>query len=137
MEELYTWLKIGALAASIAGSIFVVVISIINKVKKAKANGEKVDIGAVVSESVSALSDIVENYLPTYIEEAEGLTNVPGAVKKMMVLSKVALKCSEIGLDYQSNSAAISEQVDKLVELTNKVNVNKSTSSNSNVIEVK
>lgn len=136
MDSIYTWLKIVAVALSIMASFVIVVLTIVGKVKDAKAKGEKIDIATIAKESINALSEIIENDLPDYIASAEEISGIPGAVKKVIVMGKVAVKCAEVGLDYQSNSATLSDAVDKLVSLTNKVNTNKPNAGH-NIIEVK
>jgi len=135
MEQLTVkdWIYIVGIAIVVIIAIIGAILGVIQKLKRKAASGEAVTVGDVINESKNALTDLLLNDLPQYIAEAESL-NVAGAMKKLIVMSKASLKCAETGLDYQSNSNTISEKVDDLVDLTNKVNTNKSTNS---VIEVK
>lgn len=108
---------VGAGVAAIA----ILVISVINLVVNKKRKGEEVKPVEVIDAIASPISNIIQDFLPTYMSEAETV-KVDGAIKKILVLAKVALKCNEIGVDYQSNSNTFSDAIEKLIALSKSVN---------------
>lgn len=108
---------VGAGVAAIA----ILVISVINLVVNKKRKGEEVKPVEVIDAIASPISNIIQDFLPTYMSEAETV-KVDGAIKKILVLAKVALKCNEIGVDYQANSNTFSDAIEKLIALSKSVN---------------
>lgn len=123
MEEVYYWIRIVAFAGSIVLSIASFTIAMLGRVRKAKAEGKPMTGGEIVSIAAGALSELIENDLPEFIAEAEAENGLSGAIKKVIVMSKTALRCAELGIDYQANAATLGEAVDKLVAFSKKVNV--------------
>lgn len=112
-----------------AGVLMLVVIAlqVISMLLSKKSKGEKVTcsdvIGAVVS---SPVNTIIEEFLPQYMSEAEEL-KIAGPVKKVIALSKVTLKCSELGIDYNAYAQVFSDAIENLIKLTKSVNAKDKT----------
>lgn len=113
--SLIKWIGAGIAALAI------LTVSIINLIVSKKKKGETVTANNVIEAIASPVSNIIQEFLPLYMAEAETV-NVPGAIRKVLVLAKVALKCSEVGIDYQSNSGTFSDAIENLITLTKKVN---------------
>lgn len=119
-----TIIKLVGVGVVVLVNVALVIINVVLNIKKRVKNGEKVTVKEIATEALTALSGLLQDDLVEYIEEAEKI-DTSGAVKKTVVMSKAVIRCAELGLDYCSNSALISDTIDKLVAMTNKVNTNK------------
>lgn len=83
----------------------------------ATANGQADEI-----KSLESFNQLVRNVIPSAIAVAEesGITN--GVAKLTFALSKIALWCTEKGISYNDHKKEITEEVEKLIEFSKKVN---------------
>lgn len=104
LNDYWFWLKVVQLIVSACSLLFAVIMAIYKKKIK--------------------FSDFVEN-IETWVEEAEEHTNYTGAEKMQYVLNLAFRYCTENHIKYNEND--IVEKIEKLIELSKKVNTRKNT----------
>lgn len=65
---------------------------------------------------------LVKEIIPSVIEEVEHSGVLGSDAKKCVALSKIMLKCSELGIDYNANVKTISETIEDLIKFSKQVN---------------
>lgn len=84
----------------------------------AKSNAEQAD----EIKSFAGFNQLVKNVIPTAIAVAEESGITSGVAKLTFALSKIALWCTEQGISYNDHKKEITEEVEKLIEFSKKVN---------------
>lgn len=106
------------------------------KAKAAKEESEKLQenadaLAATASgqadeiKSLEGINCLIRSVIPTAVTIAEesGINN--GVAKLTFALSKIALWCTEQGIDYNQHKKEITEEVEKLISLSKVVNARK------------
>lgn len=110
-----------------------------DKSKRAKEEKQKVadleDRSDILVESVKRRDDeikslesfnqLIRNIIPTAVTIAEESGINTGVAKLTFALSKIALWCTEQGIDYNQHKKEITDEVEKLISLSKVVNARK------------
>ena len=106
------------------------------KAKAAKEESEKLQenadaLAATASgqadeiKSLESINCLIRSVIPTAVTIAEESGINTGVAKLTFALSKIALWCTEQGIDYNQHKKEITEEVEKLISLSKVVNARK------------
>lgn len=106
------------------------------KAKAAKEESEKLQenadaLAATASDqadeikSLESINCLIRSVIPTAVTIAEESGINTGVAKLTFALSKIALWCTEQGIDYNQHKKEITEEVEKLISLSKVVNARK------------
>ena len=130
--EIISIIVAALVAVGVIVSLVISLVKGIKKYKEAKTDAEREaalnDMANAAGEFIAEIEKIygyVKSSMPKVTQEEEGTSETKplGAQKKESVMSKLAQYALEKGYDF--NMEYYSELIDKIVALTNKVNVNK------------
>lgn len=120
ISDILTWVVFGISFLSGCVSILIPYL----KTAKAKKNAEK------IVNALSGFELICENIQPLVVK-AEQFRNFSGAERKEWVMTQLRIVALQHSIAFDEN--AVSEKVEEIVSTTNKVNVNKNVSRETNV----
>lgn len=103
------------------------------KAKAAKEESQKLqetadDLAATANDqadeikSLEGINCLIRSVIPTAVTIAEESGINTGVAKLTFALSKIALWCTEQGIDYNQHKKEITDEVEKLIEFSKKVN---------------
>ena len=75
--------------------------------------------------SLESINCLIRSVIPTAVTIAEESGINTGVAKLTFALSKIALWCTEQGIDYNQHKKEITEEVEKLISLSKVVNARK------------
>lgn len=83
----------------------------------ATANGQADEL-----KSLTSFNELIRSVIPSAVTIAEESGINTGVAKLTFALSKIALWCTEQGINYNDHKNEITEEVEKLIEFSKKVN---------------
>lgn len=120
IENLKTIVTLVILGINVLLLIFNVICAIVKKAKNVDNNEEELK-----SENATNLIEVIRNFIPQAIEQAEKSGIVGGENKKLLALSQILLNCNEVNFDYKTNASLINDCLEELIEFSKKVNSRK------------
>lgn len=126
LTNTYLLIVISLTALSLLWSLGKMIYSFVKK-RKAKSEGseEVVEEEQALPNPFEKLLDIIENVVPKAIEIAEVSGAKTSDSKKSIALSNIVLECINRGVDYKGNFQEINDALERLITMSNKVNINK------------